>query len=429
MMALQNYKELFNNPWTITLFGIAGTFGYYLDSVFVDQTEFLRILNYICSCLTALTLVYYLIARKNEYVVLKLYAIFFWGNLLIAPFIMVEYNPYEWFFMRNSLFYFSLLPIIALMFGTKEYIFATIIFFLQFVSITYITDNSFLLESVTSILIVLAIYALIIYAFVISINHYFNFNLEVQQKLIDQSTALMHSDSTKGKLLSIIGHDLRSPLMSLTSLSVLIEDETRTIKNSELIELIGMLNTTIDQTAFLVNNLLEWSRSQDNRINIDLKPIRIEPFLNSLRDLHSFSLSHKNLDFKIGPIKAVEIFADQNTLQTILRNIVTNSIKFTPNGGSITVSTKNNEKGAFVIVKDTGIGMEKELVDKLLDVDVYTSRKGTLQETGSGIGFNLSAELMQLHNGTIDIESKPDYGTTITLFFPSIEFQAEVSGK
>lgn len=428
-MTLQNYKELFNNPWTIILFGIAGTFGYYLDSVFVDQTEYLRILNYICSCLTAFTLVYYLVTRKHEYVVLKLYAIFFWGNLLIAPFIMIEYNPYEWFFMRNSLFYFSLLPIIALMFGTKEYIFSTVIFFLQFVSITYITDNIYLLESFVSILMVLAIYALIIYAFVISIDHYFNLNLEVQQKLIDQSTALMHSDCTKGKLLSIIGHDLRSPLMSLTSLSILIEDETRTIKNSELIELIGMLNTTIDQTAFLVNNLLEWSRSQDNRINIDLKPIRIEPFLNSLRDLHSFSLSQKNLDFKIGPIKAEEIFADQHTLQTILRNIVTNSIKFTPNGGSITVSTKNNEKGAFVIVNDTGIGMEKELVDKLLDVDVYTSRKGTLQETGSGIGFNLSAELMQLHNGTIDIESKPDHGTTITLFFPSIEFQAQVSGK
>lgn len=425
-MALQNYKELFKNPWTIILFGIAGTFGYYLDSVFVDQTEYLRILNYICSCLTAFTLVYYLVARKHEYVVLKLYAIYFWGNLLVAPFIMVEYDPFEWFFMRNSLFYFSLLPIVALMFGTKEYIFSTILFFLQFVSITFITNNSFLLESITSILIVLAIYALIIYAFVTSINHYFNINLKVQQKLIDQSTALMHSDNTKGKLLSIIGHDLRSPLMSLTSLSVLIEDETKNTKNSELNELIGILNTTIDQTAFLVNNLLEWSRSQDNRINIDLKPIRIEPFLNGLRDLHSFSLSQKNLNFKIGPIKAVEIFADQNTLQTILRNIVTNSIKFTPNGGTITVSTKNGKKGTFIVVKDTGIGMEKELVDKLLDVDMYTSRKGTLQETGSGIGFNLSAELMQLHNGTIGVESKPDKGTTITLFFPSIELQAEV---
>lgn len=428
-MALQNYKELFKNPWTIILFGIAGTFGYYLDSVFVDQTEYLRILNYICSCLTAFTLVYYLVARKHEYVVLKLYAIYFWGNLLIAPFIMVEYNPYEWFFMRNSLFYFSLLPIVALMFGTKEYIFSTILFFLQFVSITFITNNSFLLESITSILIVLAIYALIIYAFVTSINHYFNINLKVQQKLIDQSTALMHSDNTKGKLLSIIGHDLRSPLMSLTSLSVLIQDETKNTKNNELNELIGILNTTIDQTAFLVNNLLEWSRSQDNRININLKPIRIEPFLNGLRDLHSFSLSQKNLNFKIGPIKAVEIFADQNTLQTILRNIVTNSIKFTPNGGTITVSTKNGKKGTFIVVKDTGIGMEKELVDKLLDVDMYTSRKGTLQETGSGIGFNLSAELMQLHNGTIGVESKPDKGTTITLFFPSIELQAEVSNR
>lgn len=428
-MALQNYEEFFNNPLTIILFGIAGTLGYYLDSVFVDQTEFLRILNYTCSCLTALTLMYYLIVRKHKDVVLKLYAIFLWGNLLIAPFIMVEYDPYEWFFMRNSLYYFSLLPIIALMFGTKEYIFSTILFFLQFVSITYITDNSFLIESVTSMLIILALYAFIIYSLVISINNYFNINLKVQQKLIDQSTALMHSDNTKGKLLSIIGHDLRSPLMSLTSLSLLIEDETKNTKNSELNELIGMLNTTIDQTAFLVKNLLEWSRSLDNRINIDLKPIRIEPFLNGLRDLHSFSLSQKNINFKIGPIKAVEILADQNTLQTILRNIVSNSIKFTPHGGSITVSTKNSEKGTFIVLEDTGIGMEKELINKLLDVDVYTSRKGTLQETGSGIGFNLSAELMQLHNGTIGVESKPDKGTTITLFFPSIELQAEVYNR
>lgn len=427
MKAIQTYRDFINNPWAITGFGIAASIGYLLDSVFYSSTENLHTLNFICSGLTAFVLVYYLIVRSHDYTVLKLFTLIFWGNLIIAPFILFDYSPYEWFFLRNSLFYFSLLPIIALMFGTRDYIIAAILFFLQFTSITYITENVYLVESFVTIIIVLAVYAVIIYAFVISINHYFDSQVKAQQKLSDQSLALTKSDSTKGKLLSIIGHDLRSPLMSLTSLSVLIEDELKDSENEELIELVGILNTTIDQTAFLVNNLLEWSRTQENRINLDLKPIRIEPFLNSLRDLHSFSLTNKNIEFNIGPIQSVEIFADQNTLQTILRNIVTNSIKFTPEGGSITIKTSSDENGTYITISDTGIGMDTKTINDLLDIDVYASRKGTLQEKGTGIGFNLCVELMHLHHGTIAIDSTLNVGTTIKLFFPGIELQAAFS--
>lgn len=427
MKFIKTYRDFINNPWANVGFGIAATFGYVLDSVFYESADALHSLNYICAGLNCVVLIYYLIVRKNEYTVLKIYASIFWGNLLIAPFLLFGYDPYEWFFLRNSLFYFSLLPIVALMFGTREYIIATILFFFQFSAITYITDNSYLLESFVTIVIVLTLYAVIIYAFVISINHYFEAQLETQKKLTDQSGELIRSDSTKGKLLSIIGHDLRSPLMSLTSLSVLIEDEIKDSNNEELVELIGILNTTIDQTSFLVNNLLEWSRTQENRISIDLKPIRIEAFLKSLKDLHSFSLSNKNIDFKIGPIQAIEIFADQNTLQTILRNLVTNSIKFTPTGGTISISSFSDENGTYVQVADTGIGMNKEHIDNLLNTDIYSSRKGTHHEKGSGIGFNLCIELMQLHHGTVSIDSTPNEGTTITLFFPGIELQAAIS--
>jgi signal transduction histidine kinase len=427
MKVIRTYRDFINNPWAVVGFGIAASLGYLLDSIFYTSGENLYMLNFISSGLTGIALAYYLIVRRHEYTVLKIFALIFWGNLLIAPFILLDYTPFEFFFLRNSIFYFSLLPIVALMFGTKEYIVATILFFIQFSTITFLTNNDFLVESFVTIVIVLAVYAVIIYAFIISINHYFDSQTEAQQKLKDQSHALVKSDSTKGKLLSIIGHDLRSPLMSLTSLSVLIEDEIKESKNEELVELIGILNTTIDQTAFLVNNLLEWSRTQENRITIDLKPIRIEPFLNSLRDLHSFSLNSKNIDFSIGPIDAIEIFADQNTLQTILRNIVTNSIKFTPEGGQITISSKSDENGTYVIISDTGIGMDEESIEKLLDIDVYSSRKGTHQEKGSGIGFNLCVELMQLHHGTIEIDSTQNVGTTITLFFPGIELQAAIS--
>ncbi len=427
MKVIRTYRDFINNPWAIVFFGIAASVGYMLDSIFYSSSENLHTLNFISSGLTAAALLYYLIFKSHEFTVLKVYATIFWITLLIAPFIMFEYELYESFYLRNSLFYFSLLPIVALMFGTKEYIIATVMFFVQFVLITYITKNEFLFESFVTILIVLAVYAVIIYAFIISINHYFDSEQEARRKLEDQSGALLRSDSTKGKLLSIIGHDLRSPLMSLTSLSVLIEDEIKESKNDELIELIGILNTTIDQTAFLVNNLLEWSRTQENRISIDLKPIRIEPFLNSLKDLHSFSLANKNINFNIGPIQAIEIFADQNTLQTILRNIVTNSIKFTPEGGSITITTSSAENGTYINIADSGIGMDEKLINELLDIDTYTSRKGTHEEKGTGIGFNLCVELMHLHRGTISIDSTPNEGTTISLFFPGIELQAAFS--
>lgn len=421
MRAFKTYRDFINNPWFVVACSLGATVGYILDSVFYDSTANLRVLNLVCSGASFLTLLYFIFQRKHPYRVLKILAAILWANLFVAPFIMFDYADYSTFYLRNTLFYWALLPILALMFGTREYIVSCFIFFLQFTSITFLTKNAYLIESFITILVVLTIYSIIIYAFVISINHYFDSQLDAQNILKEQSEELRKSINTKGKLLSIIGHDLRSPLMSLTSLTVLIDDQMQESKNNELKELIGILNTTIDQTAFLVNNLLEWSRSQENRINLDLKPIRIEPFLNSLRDLHTFNLGNKNIDLTIGPLGAVEVYADQNTLQTILRNLITNSIKFTPENGKITVSTEQSRDGVLLIIKDTGIGMDAETVQKLNDIETYASKKGTNHEMGSGIGFNLCLELMHLHKGNIEIESTPGIGTTIKLFFPGID--------
>jgi|GEM_PF-5815062 len=427
MKVYQTYRDFVNNPWVIVGFGIIATLGYVLDSFFYDSSPGLKTINYVCAGATFLTLLYFVIRRNYKYTILKFFAGILWVDLFLAPFVMFEYTSYESFYFRNTLFYWSLLPIVALMFGTKEYIAAVIVFFMQFSLITYLTQNSYLVESFVTITIVLFIYTFIIYAFVMSINHYLDFQVEAQEKLRIQSRELHHSNKTKSKLLSIIGHDLRSPLMSLASLSVLIEDETRESKNDELKELIGILNTTVDQTAFLVTNLLEWSRTQENRITVDLKPIRIEPFLKSLKDLLGFSLNNKDLYFNIGPIEAVEVFADQNLLQTILRNLVTNSIKFTPSGGEVSISTTNADDGSYIIIKDTGVGMDEDTISKLLDMETYASQKGTDQEKGSGIGFNLCMELMQLQHGTIEIKSTPNEGTELKLFFPDIEKYAELS--
>lgn len=427
MKVYRTYRDFINNPWVIIGIGVAATFGYLFDSIFFDTTENVKRLSYISSLASFLTLLYYILSRSHKYTVLKILTLILWVNLLVAPFIIFGFANYEFFYLRNSLFYLSLLPIVALLFGTREYLSASVLFFIQFSVITYFSNNSFLTDSFVTICILLGIYTFIIYAFIISINDYLEYQEETQKKMKAQSKALIQSNSTKGKLLSIIGHDLRSPLMSLTSLSVLIDDEIKEYNNNELKELFSILNTTIDQTAFLVNNLLEWSRTQENQITLDIRAIRIEPFLNSLKDLHSFSLNNKNIDFKIGPINSVEIIADQNALQTILRNIVTNSIKFTPINGEVSISTKSDENGAYLTVSDSGVGMTDETIKNLLDIEIYSSKKGTNFENGSGIGFNLCNELMQLHNGTIKIESALNKGTSITLFFPRAVLGANLS--
>lgn len=134
---------------------------------------------------------------------------------------------------------------------------------------------------------------LIIYAFITQIESFLTEQERVNNELENQSQLLSKSNNTKGKLLSIIGHDLRSPLMSLTSLSVLIKDEVDQSKNEDLKDYAGLLSTTVEQTSFLVNNLLEWSRSQENNITLTVRPIRIEPFLLSLKDLVEFKLTSK----------------------------------------------------------------------------------------------------------------------------------------
>ena len=93
----------------------------------------------------------------------------------------------------------------------------------------------------------------------------------------------------------------------------------------------------------------------------------------------------------------------------------------------LTIKTSNDENGTYITISDTGIGMDTKTINDLLDIDVYASRKGTLQEKGTGIGFNLCVELMHLHHGTIAIDSTINVGTTIKLFFPGIELQAAFS--
>lgn len=418
MRVFTSYRELLNHPTVVIGVGVIGVCGLLLHNTYMVQQTELSMLNFVEAFLLGFVLISYIFIRFKEQKALVCYAIIFWLDLLVSPFLVLHSPNFTSLFLRNAMFYWALLPLIGLLLGNRAFQLATLIFFLQHTAVTFITDEPFLVSSYFSIAIILAIYLIIIYSFISSLQHFVQTQEEIQAQLEQQSAELNESNGAKSKLLSIIGHDLRSPLMSLSSLSVLISEEVNDQDNQDLKDYSEILSLTIDQTTLLVNNLLEWSRSHDNRITIEQKVIALEPFAKSLEDLVHFQLLNKQITFKIGPFETPMVLADQNTLFTILRNLLTNAIKFTPQKGSIQISSTIEEHGFQLIVKDSGVGMTQEAIDKLLDPASFNTTKGTDMEKGSGIGFNLVLEMMRLHNGHVSIDSEPGKGTAIKLFFP-----------
>ena len=418
MRAFTTYRELINHPTVVIAVGLIGVCGLLLNSSYMSQDLGMNVLSMVEALLIALTTVSYILFRYKEQTALGLYALIFWVDLLTSPFLFLDSPDFVNLFLRNSMFYWALLPLVGLLWGNRAFQVATFIFFLQHVAVTFISEEPFLIHSFFSIAIILVIYLIIIYSFIASLNHYVKTQEETQAKLEQQSKELNESNAAKSKLLSIIGHDLRSPLMSLSSLSVLIDEEVNQIENENLKDYSEILSLTVDQTSLLVNNLLEWSRSHNNRITIEPKVIALEPFSQSLEDLVHFQLLSKKIEFKIGPFESPVVLADQNTLFTILRNLLTNAIKFTPQNGTIQISSKLHEKGFQLIVSDSGVGMNQEAIEKLLDANSFNTTSGTDMEKGSGVGFNLVLEMMRLHGGNVNIDSTPGEGTSIKLFFP-----------
>ena len=418
MRVLATYRKLINHPTVVIAVGVMGISALLLNSTYFENHKWLSFLNISEATLIGLVIVSYVFMRYKEQTALGFYALIFWLDLLISPFLFLHSTEFTGLFLRNSMFYWALLPLVGLLLGNRSFLVITLLFFLQLSVVTLISNNTFLWNSYFSITVILVIYLVIIYSFINSLEHYVRTQAEIQATLEKQSNELNESNSAKSKLLSIIGHDLRSPLMSLNNLSVLINEEVSQIEHENLTDYAEILSLTVNQTSLLVNNLLEWSRSHDNRITLEQKIIELEPFAKSLEDLVHFQLHTKNIEFTLGPFESPIILADQNTLLTILRNLLTNAIKFTPQNGHIRLFSQFHKGGFQLILKDNGLGMDPQTVEHLLDPSVFNTTTGTDMEKGSGIGFNLVLEMMRLHGGQVSIDSAPGEGTEIQLFFP-----------
>lgn len=244
--------------------------------------------------------------------------------------------------------------------------------------------------------------------------------LAEQKEFIEQQKEhLDQSNRTKDKLFSIIGHDLKSPFAAQSSIIELILADYSSYNRDELKNIILSMQQATDQGLSLLDNLLDWSKQQNNLSKHNAIPLRLSNLISDTIDLLSQSISHKEIKIINNVDPSATVYADVNMLKTILRNLLSNAIKYTDNNGSITISSGIDGKHSLLEITDTGIGMNKDQQARLFSIDNTISTPGTHNEPGTGLGLLLSKELAEKNNAEIRVESTIGEGSTFTIALPT----------
>jgi len=239
---------------------------------------------------------------------------------------------------------------------------------------------------------------------------------EIQlKKLADELTEM---NAMKDKLYSIIGHDLRSPFNSILGFSELLSESYDDFSDGERKQFAFNINLASKAAFNLLENLLEWSRIQLGRT--PFSPEELDLNLLVSETFHGLKLvaTTKGIELIDKTVPGQRITADKNMLNSILRNLVSNGIKFTAPGGRVVVGATIDDQEVGLSVTDNGIGIPEPMVKKLFRIDNLISTPGTANEKGTGLGLILCKEFIQKHGGTIQIKSEPGEGATVLLKFP-----------
>lgn len=247
-----------------------------------------------------------------------------------------------------------------------------------------------------------------------------------RERIRKSESELQKSNATKDKFFSIIAHDLRSPFTALLSLSDILLEHFGELDDETKKEYIGMIQESSENTFKLIENLLEWSRVQRGTIEINPEQFRLAGMVRRILNLHKQIADNKGIEMQHGIDETETVYADPNMVETVIRNLVLNAIKFTGRDGWIRVDCERTDGMTRIQVKDNGTGMDEKTMGKLFNIEENKSTPGTDGETGTGLGLILCREFVAINRGDIDVESEPGKGSIFTVTLPSAEEGSQV---
>lgn len=241
-----------------------------------------------------------------------------------------------------------------------------------------------------------------------------------EQEIKSKNEELIRLNNEKDKFFSIIAHDLRSPFQGFLGYTELLRTN---INKLTLIELKGIatdLNIYANTLFELLTNLLEWSMMQRGLTAFNPEKLSVKYLADEILNLFTESAKQKGIEIKEDINKDIFVMADKSMLATVLRNLVSNSIKFTLKEGTITLSASTTGNNVLINVKDTGIGMNSAIMSNLFKLDKQTNRSGTDDEPSTGLGLLLCKEYVEKHNGKIIVDSEVGKGSEFIVSLPVV---------
>ncbi len=243
--------------------------------------------------------------------------------------------------------------------------------------------------------------------------------IETNEKLELSEDNLRKMVQTKDRLFSIIAHDLRNPFTALGGLTELLHTNASKLKPDEVAEYASMINDSSRKLLVLIENLLQWANSQTGRLKYIPKVLSMRNVGEEVVRILKNQADVKEINLKTEIPENLTVYADYDSLATILRNLISNGIKYTNRKGSVTLSAFQQSNHTVIKVSDTGIGISQQIINKLFKIEESFTTEGTDQEPGSGLGLIISKEFIDRNKGTITVESQLTRGTTFTVTLPA----------
>ncbi|KAF0150912.1 MAG: Signal transduction histidine kinase [Ignavibacteria bacterium] len=233
-----------------------------------------------------------------------------------------------------------------------------------------------------------------------------------------QKEELKGANETKDKFISIIAHDLRGPFNGFLGLTEILAKEAETMTTVEVKKLSAELHKSAKTQYRLLSDLLQWSRIQSGRMEFNPTNIKLNDLVELSFEVHKPNAESKNILLIKNFDSNFEIYSDSEMMQVVIRNLISNAVKFTESGGSVTISAKQSFNSSEILITDTGVGIPEQDIHKLFRIDLHLSTDGTNNEKGTGLGLVLCKEIIEKHSGKISVESAVGNGTTFIISLP-----------
>lgn len=224
--------------------------------------------------------------------------------------------------------------------------------------------------------------------------------------------------ATKDKFFNIIAHDLINPFNAILGYNEILIDTFDTLTDNKKLEFLTKIYKTSKNTFNLLTNLLTWSRTQTGNMKHNPKPINLYNLIKDSIEQVKDQAKQKDIYISYTELELIKIYADFNMTSVIFRNLLSNAIKFTPDEGEITIEISKTGKMVTIEIKDNGIGIPEDKIDKLFKIEENFSRSGTNNEHGTGLGLILCKEFVEKNGGKIWVKSIEDQGSSFFFTIP-----------